>query len=269
MPPAPRAGGAFAGTKARGLIADAKKTAAKDETEDLDLGKDAKSGEAHKLWANFTKAKNGKKVGKTTITKSDLKDMIYMLQQAQRISFVSLGKLQDFVDREFSASDGDGNGRMDFNEFFAFYGRWLNHDADAIHRRLLSTMDEVEACFLQADANADMSLDKDELLAICKARTPPGLPPPDDDKLIALIEELLKEYDTNGDGACAHSRPPSPAPLHSQPSVLVPLVHRRPIPVRRVRRGLQHDGRALVRDARGDTQGDAAPAGIYYGHSRR
>ena len=59
----------------------------------------------------------------------------------------------------------------------------------------------MEACFLQADANGDMSLDRDELLAICRARTPPGLPPPDDDKLIALIDELLNQFDANGDGA--------------------------------------------------------------------
>lgn len=208
MAPKVTRGGAFAGTKAKNLVADAKQVTKADSSaaaattpaSDVVVGKDAASGDAHKLWASFTKANGDKKAASTTITEKQLKDMIYMLQRAQRITFVSLEKLETFVMREFSAADVNKDSRMDFNEFYAFYQRWLNHDADAIHKRLMSTMDDVEACFLQADTDGDMSLDRSELVAICKARTPPGEPPPEDDALAELVDDLLSEFDANGDG---------------------------------------------------------------------
>jgi len=131
-----------------GLLADAKKAASTSTPEpprafEAALG-ERMLGEAHKLWDVFTakeaeeKAKSkanasSKKLtkvgstsknlsmagGKSMISKASLKEMVVHLQRAQRMHFVSLDKLEAFVDREFSKYDKDGNLKMDFNEFYA------------------------------------------------------------------------------------------------------------------------------------------------------
>lgn len=162
-------------------------------------------GEAHKLWDAFTaleaaKGKGDKKGGKTTISKPKLKEMVMHLNKLQRMQFVSMARLDEFVDREFKKSDRDGNAKLEFNEFFDFYRKWLNCDSKQVLARLSSTMDEVERCFLEADVNGDMSLDREELLQLLKRRTPPGQPPPADDELRKVVDWLFEEFDANGDG---------------------------------------------------------------------
>ena len=176
-------GGAFGGSKATGLVKGAVEAKAAPASEgkdtprsETDDASDAHLGDAHKLWNAYTKLKEGAAAGpkvvgrgppaaagKMYIKKSELKGMLCELQRARRIMFVSMGQLTDFLDVEFAKFDKDGNAKMDFNEFYAFYHKWLNCDADAVLRRLNGTRDEIERCFLEADLNGDMTLDREEV----------------------------------------------------------------------------------------------------------
>lgn len=122
------------------------------------------------------------------------------LLKVQRVHFVSLARMEDFIDTEFAAFDTDGNKKMDFDEFYAFYKRWLNCDADYVLGQLATTASEAERCFLEGDANGDMGLDRAEIVAIMRTRTPPGLPAPEDGVLRKLADETIAQYDSDGDG---------------------------------------------------------------------
>lgn len=207
-------GGAFAGSKIKDMTAGAKT----DADNPPDKKESAQLGSAHKIWGTYTqlkveeaalpttpggKQKSAVKVGggKTSLSKREVKDLVCELQRLQHIQFVSMAKLEAFVDDQFTEFDADGNNRMDFNEFYAFYRKWLNVDSDAVLGQLTRTMDEVERCFLEADTDGNMSLDKDEIVNLLKKRAPPGEPPLEDDELKQLVDELLAEFDANGDGA--------------------------------------------------------------------
>lgn len=153
-------------------------------------------GDAHRAFEKFAGWTTDKKTKKRALnlTKSQLGALMAQMHKEQRIRFVNSSAIESWVDTNFVKFDTNQNGFLSLDEFVHLYREFLCSDPESVAKQLTQTVNEIERLFLMFDQDGTFALDKTELLGLLKNRNPVGLPPPPDEQLLEIVDNVFSAY---------------------------------------------------------------------------
>jgi len=174
-----------------------------EETEQVFLG------DAHAIFESWAKWKKVEKKGandttskkERVLTKEMLQALMKSMHEQKRIRFTDPKKMQEWVAEQHDLYDTDKNGYISLEEFVRMYHDFLSSDPEAVLKRYNETASELERIFVASDTDGSFSLARDELISLMQTQNPKGYPPPSDERLSELADELIKQFDADQTGA--------------------------------------------------------------------